>query len=80
MLEDSGFGSSAAALTVRCMFEKLGNLSAFPAVNPSDPLNRNQTRAAILPRLAEVDQECLHVVDQQIYDAAFGVRKNASVE
>lgn len=80
VLEDSGFGSSAAALTVRCMFEKLGNLSPFPEVKPSDPLNRNQTRAAILPRLSDADQECLHVVDQQIYDAAFGTRRNASVE
>ncbi len=80
VLEDSGFGSSAAALTVRCMFEKLGNLSAFPAVNPSDPLNRSQTRAAILPRLAEADQLCLHGVDQQIYDSAFGTKSNASVE
>jgi penicillin-binding protein 2 len=73
VLEDSGFGSAAAALTVRCMYEKLAS-NAFADVKPSDPLNRNQTRAAILPRLSEEDQACLRVIDDQIYNSMFGVR------
>ena len=80
VLEDSGFGSSAAALTVRCMFTKLADRSSFADVKPSDPLNRNQTRAAILPRLTDEDQQCLHVIDQQIYDAAFGTKSAGKVE
>ena len=80
ILEDSGFGSSAAALTVRCMFEKLRDRSAFADVKPSDPLNRNQPRAAILPRLSDDDQVCLHSVDQQIYDAGYGVKSGAKVD
>ena len=49
-------------------------------MKPSDPLNRNQTRAAILPRLSDEDQVCLHVMDQQIYDAAFGTKSAGKVE
>ena len=80
VLENSGFGSSAAALTVRCMFTKLRDRSTFADVKPSDPLVRTQARAAVLPRLSDDDQVCLHVVDDQIYDAAYGTKSGSKVD
>ena len=73
LLEDSGFGSSAAALTARCMFEKLGNQQTLDNVKVSDPLNRNQTRAAVLPPLDDTQKECLHVADDRINQTALGL-------
>lgn len=73
VLEDSGFGSSAAALVARCIYEKLGNPATLSDVRVSDPLNRNQTRAAVLPPLDDAQKECLHVADDRINQTALGV-------
>ena len=72
ILEQSGFGSAAAALVVRCTLEKLADPKSLASIDQSAPLDRNQFRAAVLPKLADADQECLHVEDADIREAAIG--------
>ena len=59
LLSEAGFGSQAAAPVVRCLFEHLAKPETIPAITPSSLLDRNQTKAGVLPELSEEDKACL---------------------
>ncbi len=58
ILEKSGYGSEAAALVVKCLFEKMADPTTLPDVNQSPQLDRSKLNAYPLPPLND-DVSCL---------------------